>query len=381
MFTQSNKKQQNRIKKAVSSTLVFFAVSLTSQQAFALPEGSIDLGHVTVNAEWYNEVKDDYDYSALNGAEALIDKVLALLNAAEGFTPLSSYCKPPQVPNKKRHRRILDDYMRLYEKHGAEYSNLQGLSDMAAGSAQKAAYATAERMLTEYARDLYQAFLAIEKAKQALAAAPEIDCNTTAQNANAGLRSNQDLLAALQNAQGQNPYNNTREIALPYQEEVSTDVLYEAQRANRARRADIEFGRKWRQRHPEKGRHLRSTPRTREDAPTATAAQDGREYSSDSSQNNNQPILRETGDSTGIFQTRSPTNSPILRETGDNTGIFRDLRNIRSANLDRGTTNATEVPQLVDVPTVGRLFRNKDENRRESELLILVTPTIVETEE
>ena len=381
MFTQSNKKQQNRVTKAVSSAVIFFAVSLTGQQAFALSEGSIDLGHIIVNEEWYNEVKDDYDYSALNGTDALVDKIRALLGAAEGFKPLKSYCKPPHSPNKERHRKILDDYMRLYEKHGAAYSNLQGLSDMAAGSAQKADYSTARRTLAEYARDLYQAFLAIDQAKQALAAAPETDCDTTAQNANAGFRTNQDLLAALQNSQGQNPYNNPREIALPYQEEGSTDVLYEAQRANQARRADIEFSRKWRRRHPEKSRHLQSTPPTKEDAPTATAVQEGREYSSDSSQNNNPPVLRETGDSTGIFQTRSPVNTPILRETGDATGIFRDLRNTRSANLDRETTNATEVPQLVDVPTVGRLFLNKDENRLQSELLILVTPKIVGTGE
>ena len=74
-------------------------------------------------------------------------------------------------------------------------------------------------------------------------------------------------------------------------------------------------------------------------------------------------------------------NLPILRETGDSTGIFRGQRNTRSANRDRGITNAREVPQLGDVPTLGRLFRYQDKTRRQSELLILVTPRIVETED
>jgi type II secretory pathway component GspD/PulD (secretin) len=39
--------------------------------------------------------------------------------------------------------------------------------------------------------------------------------------------------------------------------------------------------------------------------------------------------------------------------------------------------NVNKVPLLSDVPLIGQLFRTRDRTERESELLILVTPTLL----
>jgi type II secretory pathway component GspD/PulD (secretin) len=44
---------------------------------------------------------------------------------------------------------------------------------------------------------------------------------------------------------------------------------------------------------------------------------------------------------------------------------------------DRTTVEKTKVPLLGDVPVVGGLFRREDRQKRKTDLIILLTPTIM----
>ena len=44
---------------------------------------------------------------------------------------------------------------------------------------------------------------------------------------------------------------------------------------------------------------------------------------------------------------------------------------------DEDTINTTKTPLIGDIPILGRLFRNNTTLKRKSELIILVTPTVI----
>jgi MSHA biogenesis protein MshL len=44
---------------------------------------------------------------------------------------------------------------------------------------------------------------------------------------------------------------------------------------------------------------------------------------------------------------------------------------------DRVTTDTAKVPVLGDVPLLGALFRREEQNRRKTDLIILLTPTVM----
>ena len=61
----------------------------------------------------------------------------------------------------------------------------------------------------------------------------------------------------------------------------------------------------------------------------------------------------------------------ILRKNGDTlilTGVLQDS----------DTVTASKVPILGDIPILGSLFRSNSTQKRKSELIILVTPQILE---
>ena len=87
-------------------------------------------------------------------------------------------------------------------------------------------------------------------------------------------------------------------------------------------------------------------------------------------------VTERTGDATS----RSGDTSPILRVREADTLVrVHDKETIVVAGLMdvRGGAEATKVPFLGDLPGIGKMFRGERTSRRKTDLIILLTPTIM----
>jgi hypothetical protein len=90
------------------------------------------------------------------------------------------------------------------------------------------------------------------------------------------------------------------------------------------------------------------------------------------------PVVSSVG--SRIKTTASPDGVPIVKTSEAETSILvRDGMTIVMGGLmeDKVSKNMTKIPLLGDIPGIGLLFRNTSNETKKTELVILLTPTVI----
>ena len=246
-------------------------VSITFNAARADIEGYTEIDGYLFEDQWLADNVNETDYSPLMHANTLYIQLSEVTRKIDAFKLKASYCLPPDRPLKSWDRDDLNEFVEELKSFDRWYAQLGPLAAMAPLSDEADTYGVHAQLVSEViAVKISGSLVKVYDMLLQLSSKPEVDCSPPPppSHSSASLDPEPDLLGALQNAQGSNPYTTRPQINLPLGEDPA-ELVYEAeyqsdQRQRDVRRNEGRLDRESRERRARESHRTHETPLQRD---------------------------------------------------------------------------------------------------------------------